>query len=245
MREGEVFVDFQQVGKRYRSGGGLTSATVRITPGDSFGLVGLNGAGKSTLLRILLGFARPSSGRAILQGLPPAHPSARKGIGYLSETLVLPRNLTPVEFVRTIQSIATPSNGTRGPREWLQWAGLPEHRWRVPCSSLSKGQAQRVGLAQAFATADAALVLDEPSTGLDAVGRADFLQMVRDWKTPHKTLLLTSHILSDVEALCDRVCVLHDGRIHFTGDTADFLRQFAASSLQDAFVRFIQQCRKS
>jgi ABC-2 type transport system ATP-binding protein len=235
-----AFFDLREVGKRYRSGPGLVDATVSVGWGASFGLVGLNGAGKSTLLRLLLGFARPTTGRVILQGFHPSDPSARKGIGYLPETLVLPRNLTPLEVLATIQRISGGSNDTRTPKDWLRWAGLPENRWNVSCKSLSKGQAQRVGLAQAFATASTAVILDEPSTALDAVGRSDFLQMVKDWKTPDKTLILTSHILSDVEALCDYICVLHEGRIHFTGGTSEFIHQWKASTLQDAFVRFIQ-----
>ncbi|MHA2621217.1 MAG: ABC transporter ATP-binding protein [bacterium JZ-2024 1] len=239
-----VFVDLRNAGRRYRSGFALTGATLRILAGSAFGFIGLNGAGKSTLLRLLLGFARLTTGTVEIRGLPPSDPRAREGIGYLSETLLLPRNLTPLEVVETIQRLARRNNGSRSPAEWLEWAGLPPSRWRVPCSALSKGQAQRVGLAQAFATAESALILDEPSTALDPIGRSDFLRMVREWKKPYNTLVLTSHILNDVEVLCDRLCVLHEGRIRFTGGTQDFIREQSASSLQEAFVKFVE-CQKS
>lgn len=244
MRNGGVFAELRSVSKRYGTGFGLSDATLTISFGDDLGLIGLNGAGKSTFLKLLLGFARPTAGQITLQNLSPGDAYARKGIGYLSETLILPRNLTPIEIIETVQRIAPNGNRFRSPSEWLEWAGLSENRWRVPCSALSKGQAQRVGLAQAFATADSALILDEPSTGLDPVGRADLLRMIRSWKTPEKTLILTSHILSDVEALCSLLCVLHEGRIQFYGETSEFIRKQGAQSLREAFLRFIA-CLKS
>ncbi len=225
-------VQCHQVSKRYGRRWVLQDISFSVQEGETFGIVGLNGAGKSTLLRLLLGFAAPSAGSVLLQGIPPSDARARRGVGYLPEVLQLPSHLTPWEIVSGLQQI---SGNHASPEAYLRMVLLPEEQWHRPTRILSKGQRQRVGLAQALATGMRLLVLDEPATGLDARGREDFLRIAEQVRERGVTLIFTSHLLDDVERVCERLLVLHEGRMLFFGDLSSFVSRYEAPNLRDAF----------
>lgn len=192
--------------------------TFTIRRGEVFGLVGPNGAGKSTTLKMLLGFVRPDSGHGEVLGLPLGHRESRARLGYLPELPSFPRYLTAEEVLDFHARLA----GVDA-RDWttrrgalLERVGLSKARG-VRLSTYSKGMLQRCGLAVALCSNPELLVLDEPMSGLDPLGRHDVRTLITEAKAAGKTILFSSHVLSDVEALCDSVAIISAGSVFKSG----------------------------
>jgi len=230
----------QNLSKRYLSVQALQNFSLQAERGEIFGLIGLNGAGKSTLIKILMNFARADEGWAFLHDLPPSDPNSRKGVGYLPETLSLPRNLTPLEFLNFSLRLSKEGRGVhRLAQEALKRVSLPEGAWNRPMFTLSKGQQQRVGLANALLSAVDLFILDEPASGLDPLGRKDVKNLLLSLKQEGKTLFFTSHILGEVEEICDRVCIIHLGQNLFQGTLTELYQATGKPSLEDAFLHLL------
>lgn len=192
----------------------LDGATLRVAAGEVVGLLGTNGSGKTTLLKLLLGLQEPADGRCRLFGVPARSAAARRGLGFLGEAAEFPRFLTGRELVECaarFQGLDAPVARTRA-TELLTWAGLAADADRR-LAHYSQGMRQRVGLAQALVHDPTLLILDEPTTGLDPVGVAEFGALVRDLAARGKSILLSSHHLAQVEAICSRVVILQRGRV--------------------------------
>lgn len=228
-----------RVTKSYGRTRALNEFSLSMEPGETLGLIGLNGAGKSTFIKVLLGFLKADSGSARLRGRHPADPLSRSGVGYLPEILSLPRNLSSVEFLTFSGRLSGVAAPARRAQAALTDVRLPESAWRRPIRTLSKGQLQRVGLANALLCGEELLILDEPASGLDPVGRRDVKDLLRRVRQQGKSVFLTSHILSEVEEICDRVCVLHEGQSRFAGTTRDFLATVNNAGLEAAFLNCI------
>lgn len=234
-----IALELAAASKRYGSRTALDGVSLAVTSGSSVGLLGPNGAGKTTALRLLLGFARPSGGGVLLHGCDPTDPAAREGVGYLPERLVLPGRMSVRGFLRLHGSLAG-LTGARREREVDEVMELTDiaDRSRDRLSGLSKGLLQRVGFAQAFLGKPRLLLLDEPTSGLDPIGVRD----ARDWIAGARergcTVLVSSHILSEVERTCDQVAILHEGRVV----ASDRLEQVvgAEETLEDAFLRLVR-----
>jgi ABC-2 type transport system ATP-binding protein len=225
--------------KRYGRRPALVGVDLAVPAGAAVGLLGPNGAGKTTALRLLLGFARPSRGAVRLRGRDPFDPAARRGVGYLPERLRLPGAMTLRRFLRLHGRLA----GLRGAevaREIDAVADTTGVRERLDerLDSLSKGLAQRAGFAAALLARPELLVLDEPTSGLDPLGVRD----ARDWALAARargaTLLVSSHVLSEVERVCDQVVILREGRIAAAGAVQELLQP--GETLEDAFVRAVR-----
>ena len=225
--------------KRYGRRPALVGVDLAVPAGAAVGLLGPNGAGKTTALRLLLGFARPSRGAVRLRGRDPFDPAARRGVGYLPERLRLPGAMTLRRFLRLHGRLA----GLRGAevaREIEAVADTTGVRERLEerLDSLSKGLAQRAGFAAALLARPELLVLDEPTSGLDPLGVRD----ARDWALAARargaTLLVSSHVLSEVERVCDQVVILREGRIAAAGAVDQLLQP--GETLEDAFVRAVR-----
>ncbi len=196
----------------------LRGLDLEVCEGEVFGFLGLNGAGKTTTIRCLIGLARPSAGAVRLFGADPRAPAVRRRIGYLPENPVFPEHLTPVEVLDLAGSLA----GLSGPHRRRRIAELTatlkiEAYARTPLRKLSKGMVQRVGIAQAIVHEPELLILDEPMSGLDPLGRRDVRDLIDGLRASGRTVFFSTHIVPDVEAICDRVGILNGGRLVAVG----------------------------
>ena len=211
-------IDIQQVTKRYGSLYALRDVSLHVEKGSVLGLLGQNGAGKTTLINILTGYLAPTEGRALLAGhdalLEPEE--ARKHLGYLPEVPPLYDEMTVREYLRFaaqlkgVENRAVPAHVD----EIMELCGLTQMHRRL-LSHLSKGYRQRAGLAQALCGDPEILVLDEPTVGLDPKQITEIRSLIRRLSR-EKTILFSSHILSEVQQLCDQVVILHQGQVKTT-----------------------------
>jgi len=196
-----------------------------VPVGEIFGFLGPNGAGKTTTIKMLLGFTRPTSGTASLFGCAIDDDSARASVGYVPEQPYFPKFLTVQEVVRAHGSLSgVPVAQMKDRAEaCLNMVRMYEHRY-TPLSKLSKGMTQRVGLATALIGDPKLLILDEPSSGLDPVGRKELRDLLQDLKNEGKTIFLSSHLLSEMEAMCDRVGILAAGKLVACGRPSEIVQ---------------------
>ena len=212
-------IQFVNVGKRYRSVFGrevraLEDVTLELRAGEVFGLAGPNGAGKSTMIALLLGFLAPTEGSVRIDGTEPRRYVERHGIGYLSELVNIPPTWTVQEALRRYALLAgvSPPAVTRRVGELMATLGLEEHRTKR-VRQLSKGNLQRLGLAQALLCEEQVLVLDEPTHGLDPVWTQRFRDVVDTLRRPDRAILIASHNLDELSRLADRVGIIDRGRL--------------------------------
>lgn len=215
----------EELSKTYRSGirarrevHALQGLTLAADRGQIFSLLGPNGAGKTTAVKIFLSLTRPTAGRATLLDLPVSDPRARRRIGYLPENHRFPAYLTGEQVLFTFGALAgvTRTDLNRRAGELLTLVGMQE--WRtVKVRRYSKGMMQRLGLAQALINDPDVLFLDEPTDGVDPVGRKEIRDVLRNLRDAGKTIFLNSHLLSEVELISDRVAILDHGKLLRTG----------------------------
>ena len=209
-----------------------------VYPGEVFGFLGPNGAGKTTTMNVLLGFVPPTSGTASLFGIDVRQPIARQRIGYLPELTYYYKFLTAEEILRFYATIFGLTRGEADRRiaQLLKLVEL-EHAAKRPIKSYSKGMQQRVGLAQALINNPDLLVLDEPTSGLDPLGRMKVREIIQRLKNEGKTVFFSSHELGEVETVCDRVAIVHQGELRAVGTVADISRGHA--NLEQAFLKIV------
>ncbi len=195
-----------------------------IRPGEVVGLLGPNGSGKSTTVKMLLGLLYPTGGKLTVFGKSPRAVETKKEIGYLPEESYLYKFLTAEETLNFFGSLFNISPADRKQRidQLLDMVGLSHARYRR-VGEFSKGMARRIGLAQAMINDPAFLILDEPTSGLDPLGCREVKDLILALKKRGKTVLITSHLLSDVEDICDRVIILYGGQIRAEGALDDLL----------------------
>ncbi|MCO4762432.1 MAG: ABC transporter ATP-binding protein [Myxococcales bacterium] len=219
---GDVIVA-QAISKRFGKQHALRGVDLRVARGAAFGLIGPNGAGKTTFIKVLLGITRPDSGQISLLGSTPEDVSARRRIGYLPENLQVPAVLSARAFLRSIARIKglTAHLNTSESRhlvdETLHRVGLSEQAWDRRMGGFSKGMRQRTGLAAALLGQPDLLVLDEPTDGIDPLGRAAIREVIAQETRRGATVFLNSHLLAETERICDEVAIMADGRIARVG----------------------------
>ncbi|ABW30555.1 ABC transporter ATP-binding protein [Acaryochloris marina] len=194
----------------------LQQCSVQVMAGETFGLLGPNGAGKTTLLKILLGLAKPSAGRGFLLGKPLGDRSAKQHIGYLPENAYFYDYLTGWEFLKYAAGLFQIPEKVQKRRipELLDMVGLDRKTAKKKqMRRYSKGMLQRVGMAQALINDPKLVFLDEPMSGLDPMGRYQMREIILSLKEQGKTVFFNSHVLSDVEVICDRVAILALGEL--------------------------------
>lgn len=212
----------------------LKDVTFNVHRGEVFGLLGPNGAGKTTFIKILLGIIRRTSGDATMMGQPAGSRAGRQLVGYLPENLRIPPHLngyTALECYGNLSNV--PKSVIVQKRDHLlDLVGLAD-RATDRCKKYSKGMLQKLGLAQSLLHDPKLLILDEPTDGLDPRARAEVRQIIRRLKDDGVTIFLNSHILQEVELICDRVAILNHGELRYCGavaDIGDFVKNMAGVS---------------
>ncbi|MCG3172688.1 MAG: Vitamin B12 import ATP-binding protein BtuD [Myxococcota bacterium] len=240
----EAIIRAEGVSKHYRVGilakrvDALFDVSLHAMEGQIYGLVGHNGAGKSTLITIMLGLVQPTAGRVTILGRDPANPKSREGIGYLPEFPRIPPRLTCKEYLEFHHSLL--GLGKNAPpldvEGLLEQAGIAAARDTL-VRDLSKGMTQRLSIAAALVGNPKVLILDEPQSGLDPMGRKEIRDLILRRRKEGATVFLCTHILPDIEAMADRVGLLSKGRMVLEGTPAELL----ASQQGDAMVTLALQ----
>ncbi len=231
--------------KRYGSTEALRGVDLEVGEGELVGLLGPNGAGKSTLVKIACGLVHPSAGSATVCGEPAGSPAARRSLGYLAELFRFPAWASADELLSVHQRLADSGGGGDERAELLELVGLgAEGARRI--GTMSKGMQQRLGIAQALIGRPPLLLLDEPTSALDPVGRRTVRALLTELRRRGQAVLLNTHLLSEVERVCDRVAIIDHGEVVAAGspaelsgangvevDTAGGTRRFAAATRDD------------
>jgi ABC-2 type transport system ATP-binding protein len=231
--------------KRYGATHALRGVDLTVGEGELVGLLGPNGAGKSTLVKIACGLVRASGGTAQICGAPAGTPDARRAIGYLAELFRFPGWASADELLALHQRLAGSDGGPAERAELLELVGLSEARDRR-IETMSKGMQQRLGIAQALVGRPPLLLLDEPTSALDPAGRRTVRGLLEELRRRGVAVLLNTHLLSEVERVCDRVAIIDRGLLVAAGRpdelsrpggvevvTADGVQTFAAASRED------------
>jgi ABC-2 type transport system ATP-binding protein len=206
--------------KRYGANDALKGVSLVVEEGELVGLLGPNGAGKSTLVKIACGLVRASGGSAVVAGEPAGSAAANRSLGYLAELFRFPDWLTADELLSLHQRLAASEGGARERGELLELVGLGEvARRRV--GAMSKGMQQRLGIAQAMIGSPRLLLLDEPTSALDPAGRRTVRELLETLRERGVAVLLNSHLLSEVELVCDRVAIIARGELVAAGTPAE------------------------
>lgn len=218
-----VVKDFS-VGLRGMKLRAVDQVTLRVEPAQVYGLLGPNGSGKSTTIKMLLGLVEPTAGECRIFGVPSDRVEARRDVGYLPESPYFYRHLTGRELVRFYAQMCGLSGAGLGTRitETLDVVGMTGAADRS-VGTYSKGMLQRIGLAQALVHDPRLLILDEPTAGVDPVGSAAIAELILKLKAQGKTVLITSHLLGQIEDICDRVAILDRGKLILEGAVADLV----------------------
>ncbi|OPG12659.1 ABC transporter ATP-binding protein [Microbispora sp. GKU 823] len=209
-------VETEGLTKFYGTRRGLEDLTLEIRPGEVFGYLGPNGAGKTTTIRLLLDVIRPTSGRATVLGADTRDPRVRARIGYLPGELALEGRERARDYLQFLADVR--GGVSRGRLDEL--AERLDADLSIRMGELSKGNKQKVGLIQAFMHEPELLILDEPTSGLDPLVQQEFLAMVREARTAGHTILMSSHVLAEVEHVADRVGIVRAGRLVAVEDIA-------------------------
>jgi ABC-2 type transport system ATP-binding protein len=213
--------------KQYDGKGGCVDINLSVKEGEVFGFLGPNGAGKSTLVKTLVGILRPTGGSARVLGRPLGDIRAMGKIGYLPENFRYHDWMTGLEVMRFHAELYKIPRPAERISELLELVGLSGHE-KKKVAGYSKGMQQRLGLAVALLADPELVFLDEPTSALDPVGRIEVREIIRDLKKKGKTVFLNSHLLSEVEMVCDRVAIINRGRIIACGDLKDLLFENSA-----------------
>jgi ABC-2 type transport system ATP-binding protein len=232
--------------KSYGSIRALRGVSVEVGEGELVGLLGPNGAGKSTLVKIACGLVRPTAGSATIAGAPAGSPEAHRALGYLAELFRFPDWLTAEELLGMHQRLAGADGGSAERERLLDAVGLGDAIARR-VGTMSKGMQQRLGIAQAMVGSPRVLLLDEPTSALDPAGRRTVRRLLEDLRARGVAVLLNSHLLSEVELVCDRVAIIARGELVAAGtpeelsrpsgievETANGTRLFEAAGREDA-----------
>lgn len=240
-------LEVQQVSKSYQQWSkkehtpALSEVSFEVGGGQIFGLLGPNGAGKTTLIKCALGLVRADRGQIVLQGTPSTVARCRRWVGYLPEDYALLEYLNAEQFLHIVGQLFELGLQERRRRiqRLLDQLGLAQRK-TTKIKAYSKGMRQRLGLAQALINDPKLLILDEPNEGLDPLGRADVKALLLDLKQQGVSVLISSHVLAELEHICDRAAILNEGKLLKEGTIKTLTQD---KSLEVAFIELIQAAR--
>jgi ABC-2 type transport system ATP-binding protein len=217
---------------------GIKDINLSIYKGEIFGLLGLNGAGKTTLMKTLLGLLQPTSGEVIISGGSINNIKIRQHIGYMPELPYFPKYLKAYEIMEYFADIFNIKNKKQRILEILELVGLKGNEFKK-IKEFSKGMQSRLGMAQALINDPDILFLDEPMTGLDPLGYKEMRDILISLNKRGKTIFFNSHILSEVERICDRVAIMHKGRIKDIGKVKNIIKKY--KNLESYFINHVRE----
>jgi len=207
-----------------------------VAKGEFKGLIGVNGAGKTTLIKCLLDFCEVTSGNIEIFGTTHTNKEARRRLVFLPERFVPPYYLTGKDFLVYMAELHGVEYNSRKVTDLFAILDLELSALSKPVRDFSKGMAQKLGLAACLMSEKDLMVLDEPMSGLDPKARAYLKQHLIELKQGGKTIFFSTHMLADIEVLCDRVSILHDGHIRFAGTVEECTDKFKADNLEQAYL---------
>lgn len=223
-------IEVEHLTKDYGSGRGVFDVSIVVDRGEVFGFLGPNGAGKSTTIRHLMGFSKPDSGSTKIEGMETFHRyfEVLNHVGYIPGEIALPAGLTGWEFIRMMQNLQKIHNEKRL-GEMLKLFELEDEVLKGETKRMSLGVKRKLAVVTAFMSDPDVLILDEPTSGLDPVMQENFIQFIHKEKERGKTILLSSHIFSEIDSTCDRIAIIKDGKI---------VSQFVADDLKHASRKY-------
>lgn len=230
-------VDFSHLTKAYKKKVVVDDFTLSVDV-PIFGFLGQNGAGKTTIMKMIVGLLDPTSGSITIDGALSSHPIFKKKLGYMPETPYFYERMTGLEFLRFCDELFEPSRGkTPQYEEILKKVGIYAAR-NAEIRTYSKGMRQRLGFAQSLVNDPEYLFLDEPLDGLDPIGRREMKEVMLALKHEGRKIFLNTHILADVEEICDEVGIVHKGKLLYAGSVKAFC---AGRPLEERFMETVQQ----
>ncbi|MBE9561813.1 MAG: ABC transporter ATP-binding protein [Proteobacteria bacterium] len=233
-------IEFKNVCKNYNHKQILNNIDLKILEGEFFGLVGMNGAGKTTMLKILLDLCDIEQGSISLFNVQHIDHNARSKLAFLPEQFVPPYYLTGQKFLTFMMQLYNHRYDFEQIQTVCKLLDLPISVLKQPVRDYSKGMAQKLGLTACLLANKRLLVFDEPMAGLDPRARAYLKQLLLELRAKGTTMFFSTHLLADVEALCDRMAILHEGRLQFIGTPKECCDTFSAQSLEQAYLNCIE-----
>ena len=235
----DLAISIRDVSKSFKKQKVLENIDLDIESGTYFGLIGVNGAGKSTLIKGILDFISIDTGEIKLFDLPHTDRRSRERLCFLPEKFLAPYYLVGEEFLRYMANLRGQEYDAAAAIEMLEVLDLEKAALSKPVRKYSKGMAQKLGLAACLLSGRKLFILDEPMSGLDPKARAWLKRHLLELKTQGRTLFFSTHMLADIQTLCDKVAILHEGVIRFIGSPGDCCEQFGADSFEQAYLRCV------
>lgn len=236
---GPTPLQVSQIYKNYGSNRVLEAISFSLLPGEIFGLIGLNGVGKTTLIKIILDLTRADNGQTTLFGKNSVIASARSVISYLPERFQPSRYLRGEEYLALSLSYFGKSFDPQKACEEATALDLDPEALKRKVGSYSKGMGQKLGLIGAFLVDTPLLILDEPMSGLDPRARIKLKERLIAQKALGRTIFFSSHILSDIDEICDRIGIIHNSKLQFLGEPSEFKANYPAETLEKSFLNAI------
>lgn len=232
-------IELHEVTKRYGSLTAVDRISFSVAKGEYFSLLGPNGAGKTTLVKMLLDFTRPTSGTLSVNGISSKDPACRTAVGYLAENPRIPPNLTGWQYLHRCAELLgmRRSEATEQSGKIVELIGM-KGREHTKASTYSRGMIQRFGLGAALTGNPMLLILDEPTSGLDPIGIREIRQLLESLKHQGMTILLNSHLLSEVEKICDTAAIINSGKLLLKDSISSIIKD--GETLEDVFVRRVK-----
>jgi ABC-2 type transport system ATP-binding protein len=232
-------IELKNVTKRYDSLTAVDNVSFSVNTGEYFALLGPNGAGKTTIVKMLLDFTRPTSGSFTLNGIPSTHAECRTSIGYLAENHHIPLCLSGWQYLLRCAELldVSRSDAMDQCRRIVELIGM-QGREHAKVGTYSKGMIQRFGLGAALMGDPKLLILDEPTAGLDPIGIRELRQLLESLKGQGMTIFLNSHLLSEVEKICDTAAIINRGKLLVKDTISAIVKD--GDTLEDVFVRLVK-----
>lgn len=226
--------------KQFKDRPVLEDISFDVRPGEIFGLIGNNGVGKTTIIKIMLDLLKPDKGKVQFFGTDCQIPDSRKNIAYLPEKFYPSQFLKGREFLSLSVAFFNKTLDEAKAKEYAETLQLDPAVFDMKISKYSKGMGQKLGLLSVFLSDAPLLILDEPMTGLDPGSRIALKDLLLKYRESGRSIFFSSHILSDIEEICDRVAVLHNRRLIFVGKPEDFRTQYEGDSLERSFLKAVK-----